>query len=1158
MAKRMLIDATHAEEVRLALVDGSRLDDYDFEIDGRRPLKGNIYLAKVTRVEPSLQAAFVEYGGNRHGFLPFSEIHSDYYKIPTADRIAFEKAQKAADKAATEATQKREEEAERRAALKTELEERIANGEDVDEDELEELGGDDAEEVAEVPRPQMRDFKIQEVIRRNQIMLIQVSKEERGQKGAALTTYLSLAGRYCVLMPNSPRGGGISRKISNPADRKRLKQTLSSLKTLPGMSVILRTAGLNRTKPEIRRDFEYLSRLWSNIRDLTMTSHAPALIYEEGDLIKRTIRDIYNKDFEEVLVSGDDASRQTKDFMRLLMPSHARKVQKYTDDKIPLFYRYQVEPQIDAIHKPVVQLKSGGYLVINPTEALVSIDVNSGRATRERHIEETAYNTNMEAAEEVARQLRLRDLAGLVVIDFIDMEDNGNNKKVERKLKDSLRRDRARIQVGRISQFGLLEMSRQRLRPSIMESSYEACPHCSGTGHLRSVDGSALHVLRALDEEGMRRRTAALTVHIPTDVAMYLLNSKRRELSDMEERWQFEVSIDRDDHLVRPDFRIERTLTRTEEEAAAAAEKAAAKANTAVPVLAGDTLDEQEQAEDKAETSQEQSQEQSKDEQKDEKPKRRRRRRGRGRRGNDNQSEDQSDQQAAADSDTAEDQSDAKADTKAGDEDEAETKPRRRRRRRGGRGRRRRGQDADTKADAETGEAEESSGDQSDSSSGGQQPKKAEASEDSKDEADKGEAKADTTSEDADSEDKPKRRRRGRRGGRRRSSRKVVQTDYAAQSDDSKYSADNKADVKADSKAEAKPAEKPAEEKADAKPKGKSEDKPEETAKEKPKRKRAPRKKAADESKVLETETASAGKAEAGSTNSAETSKSDPTGPKVRQTRRRTRTRRSTRPVPGMGKGDDSSSDGAGGSGSDAPSGTGSGKATAAAVAASATATAAKAEPEVKATPAESYAEKEAPPLVEPKLEAKAPADEVSDIEAEADAAADRRALDDISDDEALDEIWASTATHRSEAADLPGPAVDADDDPVETEAKTDPDLTDPPLTAEVDEEVTTEAEDDFDDELAAEDDPDAAMFDPFGNPPVRSDAEMEIEVDDTFADEVEEDPSLMADAPADDAEDDIADWAPTDPAELELASSSDEEDSGDRKKGWWQKLMDS
>ncbi len=540
--KRMLIDASHPEETRVVVLSGNRVEDFDVEVETRRQLKGNVYLAKVTRVEPSLQAAFVEYGGNRHGFLAFSEIHPDYYQIPVADR---------------EALLAEEENAQREAQQALEDEEPDAG--------VEEVGGgeDEIDEAEKARRPIMdrRRYKIQEVIKRRQILLIQVVKEERGNKGAALTTYLSLAGRYCVLMPNTARGGGISRKIASGQDRKRLKSILSDLGIPDGMAVIVRTAGDKRTKAEIKRDYEYLIRLWEQIRQKTLESIAPSLIHEEGNLIKRSIRDIYTKDIEEVVVDGEEGYRTAKDFMKLMMPSHAKRVQPYKDTSVPLLQRYQVENQIDSMHQPEVQLKSGGYIVINSTEALVAIDVNSGRSTRERNIEETAYKTNIEAAEEVARQLRLRDLAGLIVIDFIDMENHRNQGKVERALKDAMRTDRARIQIGRISPFGLLEMSRQRLRPSLQEIHSEPCPHCAGTGIRRSADTTALQILRIIEEEAMRKRSTEITMWIPTQVALYILNHKREMLARIESDYELKVYLENDDTLIPPDYRMDRVRT---------------------------------------------------------------------------------------------------------------------------------------------------------------------------------------------------------------------------------------------------------------------------------------------------------------------------------------------------------------------------------------------------------------------------------------------------------------------------------------------------------------------------------------------------------------------------------------------------------------------
>lgn len=538
MSKRMLIDASHPEESRVAILNNDRLEEFDFETTTKKQFKGNIYLAKVIRIEPSLQAAFVEFGGNRHGFLAFNEIHPDYYRIPIEDREAL---------------------------MAQTAEEHSPAADDVDEEphhhkDVEILGGEDVEEIEERPqRPRpSRQYKIQEVIKRRQIMLIQVTKEERGGKGAALTTYLSLAGRYCVLMPNAAKGGGISRKITSAADRKRLREIIESIELPETMSLIIRTAGMARSKIEIRRDSDYLMRLWNDIREKTLHSIAPALIYEESDLIKRAIRDYYARDIDEIWIEGEEGFKEAKEFIRKLMPSHIKKVKQYADERIPLFYRYGVEQQIDAMHNPIVQLKSGGYIVFGTTEALVAIDVNSGRATRERHIEETAFKTNVEAAEEIARQLRLRDLAGLVVIDFIDMEDNRNVETVERRLKDAMRHDRARVQVGRISPFGLLELSRQRLRPNIIESTSHPCQACRGSGMIRSVESASLHVLRGIEEEAIQQKVNEIIVYVPTAIALYILNQKRKALQDIETRWNLSVRISRDDALIPPDFRVER------------------------------------------------------------------------------------------------------------------------------------------------------------------------------------------------------------------------------------------------------------------------------------------------------------------------------------------------------------------------------------------------------------------------------------------------------------------------------------------------------------------------------------------------------------------------------------------------------------------------
>ncbi|NTJ42462.1 Rne/Rng family ribonuclease [Agrobacterium larrymoorei] len=665
MADKMLIDASHEEETRVVVVRGNRIEEFDFESEHKKQIRGNIYLAKVTRVEPSLQAAFVDYGGNRHGFLAFAEIHPDYYQIPLADRQALLKAEAeehrrsddfepadapnepaspaidlsqadqpdvgivplneaateqavaseevvettesaAEETVAAEAPAEEEKPKKRtrrpRAKKKAETEEasaEAASDENADEDDskggemaamvdtdtiseevegigrrqddddddddhhekevIESVGAEDAmEEVPDrVSRKPRKQYRIQEVIKRRQILLVQVAKEERGNKGAALTTYLSLAGRYSVLMPNTARGGGISRKITQPADRKRLKEIARDLEVPNGMGVILRTAGANRTRVEIKRDFEYLMRLWENVRTLTLNSTAPCLVYEEGSLIKRSIRDLYNKDIGEIIVSGEEGYREAKDFMKMLMPSHAKVVQPYRDIH-PIFSRSGIEAQLDRMLQPQVTLKSGGYLIINQTEALVSIDVNSGRSTREHSIEETALATNLEAAEEVARQLRLRDLAGLVVIDFIDMEEKRNNRSVEKKLKDCLKNDRARIQVGRISHFGLLEMSRQRIRASVLESTTQVCSHCGGTGHVRSESSIALHVLRGVEEYLLRNTTHNITVRTTPDTALYLLNHKRATVVDYEGRFGVAIIVAADASVGAQHFAIDR------------------------------------------------------------------------------------------------------------------------------------------------------------------------------------------------------------------------------------------------------------------------------------------------------------------------------------------------------------------------------------------------------------------------------------------------------------------------------------------------------------------------------------------------------------------------------------------------------------------------
>jgi ribonuclease E len=605
MPKKMLIDATHAEETRVVVVDGNKVEEFDFESQFKRQLAGNIYLAKVTRVEPSLQAAFVDYGGNRHGFLAFAEIHPDYYQIPVADREALMAEERAyaeslkAEEDAEDAPKqpRRRTRSKVRAATVEGSDAVVTSGDDpagletidldddlegsspmelvgetpvetpASDDDIDDATADDAiESVAEtddiddmrpVRKPRPRRYKIQEVIKVRQILLIQVVKEERGNKGAALTTYLSLAGRYCVLMPNTARGGGISRKITNAVDRKKLKEIASEMTVPDGAGLIIRTAGSQRTKAEIKRDYEYLQRMWEQIRELTLKSIAPARIYEEGDLIKRSIRDLYSKDIDEVIVAGEAGYRSAKDFMRMIMPSHAKNVKFYAEP-MPIYARYQVETYLAGMFSPTVQLPSGGYIVIGITEALVAIDVNSGRATKEGSIEQTALKTNLEAADEVARQLRLRDLAGLIVIDFIDMDERKNNAAVEKRFKDKLKTDRARIQVGRISGFGLMEMSRQRLRPGMLEATTQMCSHCHGTGLLRSDDNVALSILRQLEEEGVRARSKEVLVRAPIAIANFLMNGKRENIAEIEARYGMSVRVECDPTLISPDFVVEK------------------------------------------------------------------------------------------------------------------------------------------------------------------------------------------------------------------------------------------------------------------------------------------------------------------------------------------------------------------------------------------------------------------------------------------------------------------------------------------------------------------------------------------------------------------------------------------------------------------------
>eukprot|EP00435_Cladocopium_sp_Y103_P076769 s1_g508.t1 len=720
----MLIDAAHPEETRVVVVHGNRVEEFDFESENKKQLRGNIYLAKVTRVEPSLQAAFVEYGGNRHGFLAFNEIHPDYYQIPVADREELLKewaAETRADEdddsdedAEPEVDAKAEDEDEAsEAASEDEADgdadaEVEASADDVDaeatddesedadsdeeaadvtsDDTVEAMGNEDAIEEAQPKkqRRQMRSYKIQEVIKRRQVILIQVVKEERGNKGAALTTYLSLAGRYCVLMPNTARGGGISRKITNGGDRKKLKAVAEGLDVPEGMGLIVRTAGAKRTKTEIKRDFEYLLRLWERVRDLTLESMAPALVYEEGSLIKRSIRDLYSKDIDQVLIEGESSYREAKDFMRMLMPSHAKNVQPYKERE-PIFQKHSIDTQLDAMFSETVTLKSGGYLVINQTEALVAIDVNSGRATKERNIEATALKTNLEAAAEAARQLRLRDLAGLIVIDFIDMDENRNNRAVERKLKEALKSDRARIQVGRISHFGLLEMSRQRMRAGIIEGSTVVCPACNGSGFVRSVESTALHVLRAVEAEAVKGKHPAFTVTVSPDVAIYILNQKRSHLLEIESTYGVSIYVETDRDVHGSDHKVE-----------PAAARGAVQARP--PVTGADVADEvaEDEADARADTDDE-----------EEQPKRKRRRRRR-RGGRKSDGENGSDGEAEAKSDESNEEENGDADASAaasdGDDDSSDEEKPKRRRRRGRRGGRRNRKPAD--ADAETASAD--------------------------------------------------------------------------------------------------------------------------------------------------------------------------------------------------------------------------------------------------------------------------------------------------------------------------------------------------------------------------------------------------------------------------------------------------------------------
>ena len=732
MTMRMLIDARHREETRVAVVKGNRIEEFDFESAERKQLKGNIYLAKVTRVEPSLQAAFVDYGGNRHGFLAFSEIHPDYYQIPKEDREALlrEEAEHAAQEAALREADGDEDDDHHdhdhdhddhedgvEMVERAHDDEEASEGEDAPQGGRRRRGrggnGDEAEALRQRRMNLRRRYKIQDVIRRRQVLLVQVVKEERGNKGAALTTYLSLAGRYCVLMPNTAHGGGISRKINSAADRKRLKAIMADLKLPASMGCIVRTAGLQRTKTEIKRDFDYLARLWDEIREKTLTSSAPALVYGDSDLMKRAIRDIYNRDIDEVIVEGEEGYRQAKDFMKLLMPSHARKVRQYAD-AVPLFQRAGVEEQLSAMYHPVVQLKSGGYLVINPTEALVSIDINSGRSTREHNIEQTATATNLEAAQEIARQLRLRDMAGLVVIDFIDMDHSSNVRKVEKAMKEALKNDRARIQVGRISPFGLMEMSRQRLRTGVLEASTRTCPHCEGTGLVRTASSAGLSALRMIEDEAARGRGSEILLRASQEAAFYVLNKKRSELAEIEDRYGVLVEVEADGELEGARMTVE------------ASGPPPAYAPKIEPLLEEPEEDfveeiEEEEEELEAEAEAEAAEPRERGERPDRgerdgegRGKRRRRRRGRGRRreggesGQDEQSEtDGMEAESEADADVEPQQAEVEA---AGETEETaaqheEGERNRKRRRRGRRGGRRGAGEEGTEQAAEDGDA---------------------------------------------------------------------------------------------------------------------------------------------------------------------------------------------------------------------------------------------------------------------------------------------------------------------------------------------------------------------------------------------------------------------------------------------------------------------
>ncbi|KLI63991.1 Rne/Rng family ribonuclease [Aurantiacibacter marinus] len=880
MATRMLIDARHPEETRVAVVKGNRIEEFDFESAEHKQIKGNIYLAKVTRVEPSLQAAFVDFGGNRHGFLAFSEIHPDYYQIPAQDREALlAEEQAAADEEAALREQEDEDgtpepadehdhdddepgveeiDTSEKDKVATIEEGQLEDSHDDDDDDSDDDDSDDDSDDGESDgddengdarngnrrgrgrgrqqgrghkgrRPQGRQsssrgggsrakeidearakrqalrrrYKIQDVIQRRQVLLVQVVKEERGNKGAALTSYLSLAGRYCVLMPNSSHGGGISRKISSGSDRKRLKSIVSDLSLPKSMGLIVRTAGLSRTKPEIKRDFDYLARLWDEIRERTLGSSAPAQIHSDSDLIKRAIRDIYNREIEEVIVEGEQGYKAAKQFMKLLMPSHARRVKAY-NDPVPLFQRYGAEDQLSAMYEPVVQLKSGGYLVINPTEALVSIDINSGRSTKEHGIEQTALHTNLEAAREIARQLRLRDMAGLVVIDFIDMDHNSNVRKVERAMKDALKNDRARIQVGRISGFGLMEMSRQRLRTGVLEASTRECPHCDGTGLVRTASSAGLSALRVIEDEAAKGKGTVITLHASTEAAVYLLNAKRSDLAEIESRYHVTVEV-------KPEGEDEGAKMRVNSSGPKPSE--APRFEPIVDDEEDEVVDDNDD-DDASEDAQEARDHNNTDEDGQAKKRRRRRRGGRGRNKNRNADESQSDENSS-DDDGDNSQQDESPSEERGD-DEGERKPRRGRR--GGRGRSRKpvsddatGAETDTATDtaAEQGSETQAAPDAEEKPKPKPRVRRAKASEA------KPAAIADTDADAQDgseTEEKPKPKPRTRR--------KKPAVDAAETP-----AADNSAEAAADAEEKPKPKRKPrkkAEPKAKAEPKTKA------------------------------------------------------------------------------------------------------------------------------------------------------------------------------------------------------------------------------------------------------------------------------------------------------------------------------------------------